>query len=268
MKMSHNKKRNTALIYEVLLCELTKAAVKHHSQKKAKIVRLLREFFSAGKILKKDLEIYKSIMSSGGSSHEFVERVIFESRRQFYTLDRKEIFDTQTTLIREMNKSLPADVWQNFIPSFRKLATINQVLHAEQSPKKQVMLESKLVKQLLESDNELKPKFPKINNLTIKTFVTKFNDEYSETLNESQKEFLKKYIFSYMDDGLEFKTFLYQEIDRLKSVLSEGSSHQDTDVQKKIEKVLERISNYNNRKLDKELVLEIFQIQALAQEIL
>ena len=266
MKMSHNKKRNTALVYEVLLCELTKASMKGNSAKKKKIVHLLKENFSAGKLLRQELEIYKSLLSMEEHESEIIEKVISECKRQFHNLDRRKVFDQQTKLIKEINHSLTTTAWQNFVPAFRKLATINQVLQCDLPPKKQVLLEDKLAKQVSDSGQELKPKFPKINNLTIKTFVAKFNEEYSEALNESQKDFLKKYIFSYMDDGLEFKTFLYQEIDRLKKVLSESAA-KDVTVQKKIQKVLERISNYNKRRLDKELITEIFHIQALAEEI-
>jgi hypothetical protein len=60
MKFSHNKKRNTAFIFEILIKELTKSSINENQLRKAAIVDLLKEFFSKDKLLKKDLEIYKS----------------------------------------------------------------------------------------------------------------------------------------------------------------------------------------------------------------
>ena len=72
---------------------------------------------------------------------------------------------------------------------------------------------------------------------------------------------------SHVDDGLEFRAFMYTEIDRLKAVLKENLGQGPKNTQAKIQKVLDKISDYNQRKIDKDLVYEVFQIQMLANEI-
>ena len=54
MKMKHNKKRNTAFIFEALIRELTKAIVSKDSKKKKLIVKLVRENFKGSSVLAKD----------------------------------------------------------------------------------------------------------------------------------------------------------------------------------------------------------------------
>jgi len=266
MKYNHNKKRNTALIYEVIINELTKASLKKDAQKKDKIVMVLKEFFGKGKILSKELDIYKSLADSIYPSRELAEKVLSESKRQFRALDRKKVFNEQTRLINKINKSLTKDVWNNYIFSFKKVATLNQVLQSDLPPKKQVVLESKLIESLLEPKG-VEKKFPKVNNLAMKKFIENFNDKYTEQLDEAQKQFLNKYIMSHVDGGLEFKASIYTEIDRLKTVLRESLGHSPKDTQTKIQKVLDKISDYNQRKIDKDLVYEVFKIQMLASEI-
>lgn len=267
MKYNHNKKRNTALIYEVLINETTKATLNNNFRKREKIIAILKEFFGKGKILSKELEIYKSLTDDTTyKSKEIVEKILIESKKQFNLLDRKQIFNQQTKLINKINKNLSKDIWQNYIPSFKKNATINQILQSDLSPKKQVILENKLIESLI-SSSKPKKKFPKINNLAMKTFITRFNEEYSEELNESQRQFLNKYIMSHANGGLEFKTYIYAEIDRLKAVLKENSNNKDKNIQLKIQKVLDKISDYNKKKLDKNLLHEIFKIQMLVGEI-
>ena len=267
MKLNHNKKRNTALIYEIMVKELTRASVRKNTTNTSKIISLLKEFFSVGKPLKRELDIYKTFLNEEGLSKELAEKMIFEAKRQYDALDRRQIFNEQTRLISKINKALSRDVWKNFVPSFKKLATINQMLQSSASPKRQVMLEHALLTTMTSTSQAQKPVFPKVNNLAIRTFLTKFNQEYSSKLTESQATFLNKYVLSYMDNGLEFKTYLYEEIDRLKNVLAEGTSRRDNTTQNKINKVVEKMSSYNKRKLDKELMFEIFQIQALTSEL-
>jgi len=57
MKFRHNKKRNTAFLYEALVKELTKAIVNKDIKKKNALVSMLKENFSTGKVLQKELEL-------------------------------------------------------------------------------------------------------------------------------------------------------------------------------------------------------------------
>jgi len=228
MKLSHNKKRNTALIYEILIKELTKAVLREDTTKKNMIVSLLKESFGKGKSLGKEKDIYDSFTGVEGFSRETLEKLIIEAKKQFSSLDRKDIFNQQTKLINKMNKSLTRSVWKNFVPSFKKLATINQLLQENLSPKKQVLLEKKFLDTFLVEQKD-KNKFPKINNLAMKNFVEKFNQEYSTKLNESQRDLLNKYITSYMDNGLEFKedNSFEEESNELQEVLDQMLGPQD-----------------------------------------
>ena len=268
MKFKHNKKRNTAFIYEGLIKELSKTALyeSKNENKKNQVMSILREFFSKGEILKRELEIYKSFDSLDGLDKNTVEKVIAEAKAQSSRLNKKEIFNTQTNLINKINKIIGPRFWNNFLTEFKKVATVNQVIFKESSPKKQVLLEQKLIENLIKTKSDKKP-FPNINNLAIKTFVKKFNSEYSETLQENQKTLLNKYITSYQDEGIDLKVYLYEEIGRLKQNLNEyinSGSPQNTN---KIKKIVERIDTYNERKLDKDLISEVMKIQALEQEI-
>ena len=168
-------------------------------------------------------------------------------------------------MINLINKKLGSTVWNNFVNEYKRIATINQVVFSKTSPKKQVFVENKLVKLLTVSQEEEKKPFPNINKLALKTFLQRFNEQYSETLGENQKSLLNKYVTSYKDDGLELKLFLYEEIDRLRETLQEQISSNNEN-SPKLKMVLEKINSYNNKKLDKKLVTEVLKIQSLVGE--
>ena len=58
-KTKHNKKRNTAFLYEALVREMTKAVVSQDKERKNNIVDILKESFSSSKILGRELKLYQ-----------------------------------------------------------------------------------------------------------------------------------------------------------------------------------------------------------------
>ena len=111
MKFKHNKKRNTAFLYEVLVKELTKAVVSKNDKKKAFIVSTIKEFFSRDKALGKELRIYRDLNETGAVDLYTAERLVHESKKDFASLDRKKIFNEQTSLINKINRSIGRDAF-------------------------------------------------------------------------------------------------------------------------------------------------------------
>ena len=57
MKLKHNKKRNTAFLFEVLTKELTKAVVSSDIKRKRIILGVIKESFGVSRVLKRELGI-------------------------------------------------------------------------------------------------------------------------------------------------------------------------------------------------------------------
>jgi hypothetical protein len=265
MKLKHNKKRNTAFIYEVLVKELSKASMHNSQERKTKIINILKSFFSKGTPLKEELGIYQSFSDLSDPDENTAQKIISEARYQASILNRKKIYDNQTKVINLINKNLGQESWDTFVRDYKKMATVNQAIFSKSNPKKQVFLEQKLIETLVAPKIEKKP-FPNINKLTLSTFLEKFNNEYGKTLNEHQKELLNKYIVSYKDNGLELKMFLYSELDRIKETLKKeiGNKSKNTS---KFELILEKIKNYSNKNIDRKMITEVIKIQSLMDEV-
>ena len=266
MKFSHNKKRNTVFLYEILIVELSKASMTADANKKTKLVSLLKEYFSANSQLKNDLDIYRSFDDVSDLDNAMIKELISEAKKQFNSLNRKKIFNQQSALINEINKNFDNNIWTNFVPNYKRLATINQVINSSQTPKKQILIEKKLVDLLCKSSPGKKP-FPNVNNLAVKTFVEKFNNQYDEALGPDQKKLLGKYIMSSNDDGMNFKMYFYEEIGRIKNVLTDKIEKSSSRTSSRLQEIVDKIDNYNTRKLDKDLITEVVKIQALIREI-
>ena len=148
MKIRHNKKRNTAFVYESLIREATIASLKKDTLKKNKVIQIIKEFFKAGSILKRDLECFYSLEPKQNLKKDVSEKILNETKKYKRLIDPNELFEKQTELIKIINKDLSASVFNNFVPSYKSLATISQMFSKNITPKNKIMLESKIVKDM------------------------------------------------------------------------------------------------------------------------
>tara|TARA_Y100000004_G_scaffold134591_1_gene152253 strand:- start:1331 stop:2137 length:807 start_codon:yes stop_codon:yes gene_type:complete len=266
MKFRHNKKRNTALIYEMLVKELTKSIIADDIQKKNSISHLFKKYFNKKAPLGKENAIYSSLTESRSLDKELFLEILQNAKSQYERLNKKDIFNFQTKLINEINKSIGKDFWNNFVKDYQWSATANQVLQQASKPKDQVLLERKLVE--LVSSDEQKTTFPKINKATVNNFISKFNETYKSSLTENQQNILNKFILSAGDEGLELKATIYEEVEEIKTSLIETKSKaKDANLSENIDKVLDKLDSYRDKDISKQVVFEVLQMQTLAEEL-
>lgn len=271
-KNKHNKKRNTAFLYESLLRELTKSIMKNKIRRKEKILKIMREHFNKNSILYKELEIYKTLLEDRKYEKPIAEKILNETKRLISVFNQKEIYDEQTKVIKKINKTLSKSVFMNFVPNYKNLATIKQMFDNKTAPATRVLLEEKILNQLISStdlEKEMKP----INNLAFKTFIKKFNSEYLKgDLLSEQKCLLSKYIASFDNNGsVELKIFVNEEVGRLKETIDNSLKFdeikKDEDMYQKTKDVIKILENFREIPLDKNLLEQILKIQQLAAEI-
>ena len=265
MKLKHNKKRNTAFVYETLINEVSKASMYNLQERKNQALNVLKTFFCKGAPLREELEIYKSFEGLEDLDADTIEKIIFEAKAYASKLNADVIYESQTKIIDVINKKLGAESWNSFVRDYKRMATINQVVFNKTNPKKQVFVEKRLFELLTKKDEASEKPFPNVNNLALKTFLQKFNSQYSSTLDENQKTLLNKYVSSYKDEGLELKLFLYGEIDRLKEEVQKQIDK--TDETSRLSLVIEKINSYQNKKVDKKLITEVIKMQSLVHEL-
>ena len=266
--MKHNKKRNTAFLYECLIKELTKAIVREDKNRQLITQKVIKDFFNKHGVLREELVLYNSLLESKGLNESYSRRLLEETKKDFYNLNRKKIFNTQTNLINTMNKHLGHHIFSNFIPNYKDLASIGLYFQDNKlSAKKRIMLESKLITFLNRKDETL-TEMKHLDNLEYKTFVSKFNEAYDRTLQKEQKELLTNYIVSFSDNGLGLKNFLNEEIGRLKSAVQQQIvEHSGGADNENFKKVKVKLNNYAQTPINQQMVEEVFYIQDLIAEV-
>jgi hypothetical protein len=100
--MKHNKKRNTAFIYETLTRELTRAIVEKKVHRKNKIVALLKEHFTRGSALADELELYNALLNTTNIQRPVAERLLHETKGAYQILDENTILMLSQNLLKPL----------------------------------------------------------------------------------------------------------------------------------------------------------------------
>ena len=267
--MKHNKKRNVAFVYEALIREATGAVIQKKEAHKLKILSILKEFFSKDKILAKELRTYKAIYETDSVNKDVANKIVQEAKKEYLKLDKEELFREQTNLINTINSELSPQIYNNFIPNYKDLATIHQIFSSSTSIKSRVILEESIAKNISMNRGSGKP-MQTVDNLTMKAFLKKYNKKYGKLLEE-QKTLLNYFITSFDDKGTSLKIFLNDEITRLRGELQETKKREDIlkdeRVTNKIDLVLETLNSYGQREIDRSMLQQILKIQNLVGDL-
>ena len=265
----HNKKRNTAFIYETLVREVVKQSVEKNTKKRDIAIGILKESFKRGTQLQRELYLYKTLIETKGLPEKLAEKLLSETIKQHGLINQEELFKEQSKVISVVNKKISKQVFSNFVPNYKNLATIAQIFSTKLAPKTKVILESRLVESLMVEKKE-KAGTGEVSNLVMKSFVKRFNETYGDLLEE-QRETLSKYISSFVDDGTEFGFHLNEEVARLKKIIDDSFSmeeiQEDQQLKQKLNEIKSILHDFNQTPLDKEKLLNILKIQNLAREL-
>ena len=269
MKIRHNKKRNTAFVYEALVREATVAVLKEDVDRRDKTISIIKRHFHSKSLLRQDLECYRSLYENQSLDENTSQKVLTESRRQKMMIDPTGLFKQQTELIHDINKELTPEIFNNFVPNYKALATIDQMFSQKTSPKNRVILEGEIVKGM--STTTQNAETPAIDNVTFRTFVGKFNDKYENGLLQEQKDLLTRYITSFSDNGLELKMYLNTEIGRLKTKLAEAVNvdaiKNDEDMLNKTNQIVEKLKSFAKSDINENVLMTVLKTQSLVEEI-
>jgi hypothetical protein len=231
----------------------------------------MREHFAQGTELSKELDVYKSVYETKEVEKRIAEKIIVEAKHKYSILNKSSIFREQSALISKINKTLSKDIFNNFVPNYKNIASAYSIFQDALPVKDRVLLEENIVEQMSASVGVVTEHKKPIDNIIYSKFVSNFNEEYSDKLSDNQKELLTKYISSFSDNGLEMKVYLNEEIGKLKKDLIECK--QDVDISSdislkdKIDKVYSILESYKEKEIDTKLIELVLKTQELVEEI-
>jgi hypothetical protein len=281
-KIKHSKVKNTGVLFELLVRQITLEVLNGDKTENAK--RIVKEFFAPGKELNKELRLYELLIKEKYSSETRAEKFVDTVCEAYAKLDPTKLNKEKYNLIKQIKESFDSEQFLSSpITNYKVLASIYKVFESQKTPdldikdvfnSKVTLIEnitSKPVSKIVKKDDEAqqlvemyKKQDKDIRLLTYKILVETFNKKYTN-LDSKQKEVLREYINNITNTS-KFKDYFTEE---LKSTISELNS-----VNKKITdkvttiKLNETVSVLKGQKLGRSVSDNQVSILLLSQELL
>ena len=280
MKIKHSKYKNTGILFELLVRQITADTLKGGD---SPAIDILKEHFvktSLGREYKLYESILKSKVLNEGRANMVISTILESSSKFNRTSLRKQKYN----LINEIKKHYDLDVFFGAkIKNYKELASLytliegynsKNVSDSQQIIDNKVTLLEHLTKQEVNT-NEVKENVLKefqtydkdLRILTYKVLLEKFNSKYDNLSNE-QKQVLKEFINS-VDSAPGLRDFYNSKIDELKSTLNEEAKNiKDKAIQIKITEVAKYLVELDKTsKVSNDNLVDLLQYFELVKEI-
>lgn len=279
MKIKHSKYKNTGILFELLVRQITADTLKGGD---SPAIDILKEYFIKSE-LSREYRLYESILKSKNLSEShanvYIETTISNSKY----LNRSILKKQKYNLINEIKKHYDlVTFFGSQISDYKTLASIYTLMESSNtsSPNTKQLITNKI--NLLEhltkkeqsttegKDNVLQEfsTYDKdLRSLTYRILQEKFNEKY-DSLNSDQKQVLKEYINS-VDSAPGLRDFYNSKINELKSSLvKESNNVKDKATKIKIQEVSKMLTELDKTsKVSDDNLVDLLQYYELIKEI-
>ena len=202
MRKKHNKIRNTGLLYEFLLRQITADVL--NKDDKSKAISIVKSRFNETTELGKELALYNIVINkkfnNDAKADYFINEVIKERRKLNNSVLKREKYN----LIKEIQSNYNLQKFTSSkVPNYKIYASTYKLFEFINSLSPDEKTESffNLVEHITTNNKDIKlsetisnlPDDEDLRILTYKTLLEKFNQKYTK-LSGAQKNLLKEYI--------------------------------------------------------------------------
>jgi len=279
MNIKHSKYRNTGILFELLVRQITADTLK---EGESPAVDLLKNYFFKSE-LGKELRLYESVTKSKVLSENQASAFISTILEQSTKLNRSALRKEKYNLIKEI-KSLYNinEFFATKVKNYTQFASIytliesqnsKNITNTEQIVNNKVNLLEHLTKSVASDEvkNDVLSEFQTYDKdtriLTYKVLLEKFNDKYDDLSND-QKSVLKEFIES-VDSTPKLRNFYNNKIKELKyAVLTEAKGLKDKVVKIKLIEVSKLLVELKKTdKVNTDNLVDLLQYYELIKEI-
>ena len=280
MKIKHSKYKNTGILFELLVRQITADTLKGGD---SPAIDILKEYFvktSLGREYKLYESVLKSKVLNEGRANMVISTILESSSKFNRTSLRKQKYN----LINEIKKHYNLDVFFGAkIKNYKELASLYTLIegyNSKEASNSQQLIDNKitllehLTKQEVNTEDvkedvlkEFQTYDKDLRILTYKVLLEKFNSKY-ENLSTEQKQVLKEFINS-VDSTPGLRDFYNTKISELKATLNEEAKKvKDKATQIKIQEVTKYLVELDKTaKVSNDNLVDLLQYHELVKEI-
>ena len=280
MKIKHNKYKNTGILFELLVRQITSDTV---SGKNSPAINLIRKYFSKTE-LAKEHKLYQTLVDSKVINEAKAETLINTTLELSTRLNRSNLRRDKYNLIKEIKAQY--DIEEFFkakINNYTQLAAVYNILEAKNATEfinpdqiienKNTLLEHIVRKDVVKVENkdQVLEEYATMDNstklLVYKILLEKFNEKYV-SLSPKQKSVLKEYINN-ISNTVKLREFVNENFKSLRDELTKlNESVTDKTTQIKINEVITFLQPLDKKvSVKDEHIVSLLQYHQLVTEL-
>jgi hypothetical protein len=280
MKIKHNKYKNTGILFELLVRQITSDTV---SGKNSPAINLIRKYFSKTE-LAKEHKLYQTLVDSKVINEVKAETLINTTLELSTRLNRSNLRRDKYNLIKEIKAQY--DIEEFFkakINNYTQLAAVYNILEAKNATEfinpdqiienKNTLLEHIVRKDVVKVENkdQVLEEYATMDNstklLVYKILLEKFNEKYV-SLTPKQKSVLKEYINN-ISNTVKLREFVNENFESLRDELAKlNESVTDKTTQIKINEVITFLQPLDKKvSVKDEHIVSLLQYHQLVTEL-
>ena len=268
-KVKHNKIRNTGLLFEFLLRQITSDVL---NKTNGKAVTIVKHRFNENTELGKELALYNILINKKFSDDKKADYFINEVINSRKTLNSSVLKRERYNLIKEIQSNYNLQKFMSSkVDNYKTYASIYKLFeYSNLSPDQKTESFFNLVEHVTTNDKSIKlsetvqtlPDDEDLRILTYKTLLEKFNQKYTK-LSGAQKNLLREYINNVSNTN-SLKDTLKQIVKELKKDLKTHSKNlQDKVVKIKMNEAIKSIEKMCGVNLKSNLVKDSHVVQTM-----
>jgi hypothetical protein len=280
MNIKHSKYKNTGILFELLVRQITADTL---SGVDSKATKILKKYFVKTE-LGREYKLYETLAKHKNLTEGKAEVVINSIVESSKNLNRGALKRQKYNIIKEISSQYNLDeFFKTKLPNYKSQAalyTLLEIYNSENLSNPNQIIDNKIIiletlttrpvsKQKVEDDlmTEFQSYDKDLRILTYRVMLEKFNGKY-ESLNENQKSVLKEFINS-MDSTPKLKEFYNTKITEIKSELNKISKKvSDKAIQIKLTEVNNMLTPLGKlSKIDNDDLVNLLQYYALLEEL-
>lgn len=284
-KSIHNKKRNTALLYEFLARHAASCLLENKKKEAEKAMKIMSKYFNKNTLISEELGLFKVILQTQVRSESSASSLVNEVCESAKRIDSRLLNSEKSQLIKEINHTfnLGDDFYGYKVKDYPVYASLQMLFNNKRKGGKllegvsRVRLEDGISSFLLEDKSKQKQKTlnesskPEYNEMLFSIMSKKFKEKYGQQLTPVQCKLISSYTLASLDEN---KTLLeervYKEVERIKKNLAFVRNKElrgDKDIMNKVNESLKKLSTIPTKNISEEEFIKLLKYSELADEV-
>jgi hypothetical protein len=279
MNRQHNKKRNIGIVYEQLLRYITEKVVQGDKPAAQKALSIIERRFNPNTEIYKEFRLFKALVKTTVSDTPVAAAILTEAKSAARRLNSDRLDIEKSSLIKEINYTIGADLYSRKIDEYKDFATIQTLINDWQMVdtadlSRVVQYESKIVEKLIEKKQAVKTldeqRTPEVDNLVVKIMTEKINSKWNDKLSNEQREILRTYAF-YTDESSREK--LKEGLGKVQksaisALLEFKRSNTNPVLMEKVDNVIGAVREINLNEITDDTIARFLTISQMKSEIM